>query len=631
MKHFLNILGFIISKLPERFIEFICRAVAFLICKFPNKRTHTTLANLYHCFPELIESQRKRIAFESAARMVEMAFFVIASPHMPISALKKRVVISDEVKEKLAEFSANPRPVVLMVPHFAMMETITMFPLLSEINLPKTGVFYRPFDNKGMEDWIRYSRSRFGIEMMSRKDGMLSAIKMLRENACVAVLFDQNAGNAGAESLFFGKVCSTSELAGILADKTNADVGIFYASRTGFWRSEIRGELLNEKGVENITAGANEWLENKLRSDNAARMDWLWFHNRWKRHTLSIRTNKNILSTQLERLGLKELPRNSLIFITPPKTLRDTIALMPYLRALRQSRADAKLVMLCPQRTSRFVRMLRIVDEVIEVPSACNRFGRYKIFRELSYRYPDIHLVFDDSLDADIESFLLGAFMNLSIQHDRKRRFMTFAYKLDSASAAEHIAFEYASLLKTFGMSVAPDFTPIRIKPGLEYLANVSDGATKIALVCGGDGPHAWSANKWVELASKLADKLENVHFFVYGGDNDSRTAYEVACSLKNGSVSDCSGLPDFSDVAQTVASSDIAIGTDCATSHIANMAGIPLVCLYGNTNLVRNSTVFDAPRIEILPENCPAQGGLPVELNKVDVVVETALKLLNK
>lgn len=63
------------------------------------------------------------------------------------------------------------------------------------------------------------SRQRFGIEMLSRRDGILDAVKILKNNGCVAVLFDQNAGGAGCESLLFDRLCYTSELAGILTEK----------------------------------------------------------------------------------------------------------------------------------------------------------------------------------------------------------------------------------------------------------------------------------------------------------------------------------------------------------------------------------------------------------------------------
>ena len=200
MKYFLSILGWLFANAPECVMEGLCKTVGWLICYFPNPRTRVAFSNVYHCFPKMSRRDRTKIVYESCARMVEMALFVVASPHMSVQRLANRVKISDTVRSELQKLSDNPLPLVLMIPHFAMMETITMFPLLvKNVKIPKTGVFYRPFNSAGMEEWIKKSRQRFGIEMLSRRDGILDAVKILKNNGCVAVLFDQNAGGAGCE------------------------------------------------------------------------------------------------------------------------------------------------------------------------------------------------------------------------------------------------------------------------------------------------------------------------------------------------------------------------------------------------------------------------------------------------
>lgn len=202
---------------------------------FPQSAHEGSVLECLPLFPKMSRRDRTKIVYESCARMVEMALFVVASPHMSVQRLANRVKISDTVRSELQKLSDNPLPLVLMIPHFAMMETITMFPLLvKNVKIPKTGVFYRPFNSAGMEEWIKKSRQRFGIEMLSRRDGILDAVKILKNNGCVAVLFDQNAGGAGCESLFFDRLCYTSELAGILTEKTGARCAVFTPSAQGF-------------------------------------------------------------------------------------------------------------------------------------------------------------------------------------------------------------------------------------------------------------------------------------------------------------------------------------------------------------------------------------------------------------
>lgn len=461
MKYFLSILGWLFANAPECVMEGLCKTVGWLICYFPNPRTRVAFSNVYHCFPKMSRRDRTKIVYESCARMVEMALFVVASPHMSVQRLANRVKISDTVRSELQKLSDNPLPLVLMIPHFAMMETITMFPLLvKNVKIPKTGVFYRPFNSAGMEEWIKKSRQRFGIEMLSRRDGILDAVKILKNNGCVAVLFDQNAGGAGCESLFFDRLCYTSELAGILTEKTGARCAVFYAKRTGFWRSEVCGEMLEASSIEEVTYSGNVWLEEKLKQSQTARCDWLWLHRRWRIHpnqrtSLHLRGGKSILGYTMERMGLKELPRKNSIFLTLPNSFEDAASIATVLKALRNSRPDSKIGVLCGKKCAAALSGEEAcADEIIVLPKrAFGILPRFKTFRELFYRYPDINLVLEDSLAADFEAFAMGAFQRNAIKTFRRRFFMTGVCNLsDGGAGSGSLASKCLQMLKYFGM-----------------------------------------------------------------------------------------------------------------------------------------------------------------------------------
>ena len=272
--------------------------------------------------------------------------------------------------------------------------------------------------------------------MLSRRDGIFHSAGILKGNGCVAVLFDQNAGGAGCESLFFGRVCHTSELAGILAEKTGARVAVFYARRTGFWRSEVDGEFLDASGIEDITYSGNVWLENKLKSSRTARFDWLWLHRRWRTHpdqrtSLRLRGGKSILDYSLRRMGLDSLPRKTSIFVTLPDGFSGAESIAPILAALRVSRPDARVSVLCSGACAEALsRRPDCADAVIELPPrAFGKLPRLKFFGRLSLSYPDINIVFDSSVAADMEAFALGAQQRNAVESSRRRHFMTGVYK----------------------------------------------------------------------------------------------------------------------------------------------------------------------------------------------------------
>ena len=71
-------------------MRLLCRAVGALICYFPCGRTRVAYANVRHCFPDMDPREVRKTVFESCSRMVEMALFVVASPHMSVKRLAKR-------------------------------------------------------------------------------------------------------------------------------------------------------------------------------------------------------------------------------------------------------------------------------------------------------------------------------------------------------------------------------------------------------------------------------------------------------------------------------------------------------------------------------------------------------------
>ena len=455
MKIFLSGLGWLFAKCPECIVNLLCWIVGAIIYYFPFGRISLALSNIARSLPNIPSAERKKIAFESARRMVEMALFVLASPHMPIENLRQRVEVSENLLKELADLSENPRPMVLMIPHFAMMETITMFPILVDKKLPRTGVFYRPFDIQGMEDWVKSSRQRFGIDLLSRKKGLFQAISYLRDNGCVAVLFDQKV-YSGMRSFLLDRICMTSELAGILVENSNANAATFWATRTGFWRSRIDCKKFTGTTIEEITFEGNQWLSEKLRTDKIAQCDWLWLHRRWQHidglsNLLCLKDRKNILQFSLEKMGLTEFPRTFRIYITMPDSDSESLAILPYIKLMRQSRPDANVSLLVQKKNAQILREKNIADNIIELPNREDgAFARISAYKRLRESYPEVHFNFCDSLLDDICSRILKADFSLAIQTSRKRLFVKDVYK--ASQSTENIADVYEAFLRKYGL-----------------------------------------------------------------------------------------------------------------------------------------------------------------------------------
>ncbi len=624
MYYFLTLLGRGLAMLPDSLLLALCKVIGFMIWVFPSSRMRLTKSNIRRCFPSLDSREQSKIALESASRMVEMALFVLASPYLSDSYLKSHIKLSSHTKEQLGDYEKNPFPLVLCVPHFSMMETITMFPLIYEGKTPPTGVIYRPFDAKGIEKWVKKSRERFGLKLISRKSGFKEAFDfLLKKNGCVAVLFDQEAGAAGTRGIFMNRVCSMSGLPGILAVRGKAKLAIFFARRTGFWSSEIDGEFVDFKSTEDVVVKINCWLEKKLQQDVIARYDWLWMHKRWKSNlwidSLLRTDEKNeIFAEFLEYKSISKMPKEDVIWATLPDSFAKVMAILPSLKAMRKSRYDASVTLFCNEKHSAFLSRCGVAEKVIPLPNG--NFERLNFFRKMRARIADIHIVFEDSDFARFCSFVGGAFTRIGISFDgvSKKRFVKWTYATIPSDVTEHISFEYEKFLNKFGMKKPADCSPFIAQFAT---AHKDFDSLKIALICGSDSSEYCGGDFWKSLLEVISKKYKNAKFEIYGNQADSRAAYKLLCDIEDIDIEDKTSLSGYANIAESLSKCDIAIACDCDITHIANAVGVAVVGLYGNTNPLREGLVFESKKTEVMPPDCPIQGGISTtKINVKDV-----------
>ncbi len=463
MRTFVDILGRILHVLPDGANRALCLFVAFFIMTFMRSRRRILISNLARCFPEMSSREIRRLAWESAARTAELGLFVLVSPRMDDAEIKRRFSVSDYISGEFLKISKNPRPVILLVPHFTMMESVTILPYLLGGKIPPTGVFYRPFNMPWLEDWVLKTRKRFGIELLSRKRGLSQAFGFLRNNGCVAILFDQNSGSAGAVKYLFGRITSSSGLGGMLSENFKADTYICYARRTGFWKSRIEGMLLTDShDAEDVVISADMWLENVLKNDPQLRADWLWMHGKWNMHhsgcLFSIRHRLNYLKADAERKHMRSYPRNVLFELLLPADFEALLVALPFVRTLRAERFDGVFSAVADRRYAEFLKFVRVADSV--TPVDYSGFGFVKsllALRRPAELAPDYTVLFDGGKKAALFARAIGAIQTLGF--GLKKRFLcTQTCILKDAAAAPKAV--YRRFFEWFACYGEVDFSP---------------------------------------------------------------------------------------------------------------------------------------------------------------------------
>ena len=616
----LQILGWTLAHLPEWLLHGLAAILGEALFWLSARRHRLALSNLDHAFPGRDPAWRRRLARASSRRMIETGLLSLATPYLSDARLRTIIRAAPSLTDFFVRYNQSPKAAVFATPHMAYWEVQTCMPLVLPAPFPEMGVIYRPLDNAAADEWVKRARARAGMRLLSRKSGFAEALKILRRNATVAVLFDQNAGNQGALTTLFGRVCSTSELPGLLVEKFSASLVVQYPRRLAFWRVEIALDVIEPAQASAGAAIAlNRWLEGKLTADEGLCASWLWAHDRWRNQDVPARrfrleAKRNLLADDLRLRGLPALPRKTRVFVRLPNWLGDVVMALPLLRALRASRPDAELILLAKPQFLPLLESWGIADHLHALPA--RGWGYLAHFWRLRRAYPDTWLLFTNSVRGDLEARLAGSPQRFGlVRPGQHRPFLTHAYPVpaDFDERTHHQLELWENFLRHFGLEAAPDRSPIAPSP----LASPKPGeggstaaGAPIGLICGSENNPAkrWPVPRWRELIESLPGES----FVLFGTANDAPIAAAVAAGF-GARVENLAGRTSLPAYAERLRSCRLLVTNDTGGMHLANALGVPLIALFGPTNPIRTGPVFAAPVVILQPPGCAPTGGSPL------------------
>lgn len=550
--------------------------------------------------------------------MVETGLLSLATPYLSETRIRRLARLSPAVDQLSRDLAARPRPVVLATLHLALWESQTWLKLLSPVPLPAFGIIFRPLDNAAADNFVKSTRERFGMKLLSRKEGFAEALKILRGNGCVGVLFDQNAGLQGALTLFFDRVCSTTELPGLLAAKFGAEVRTFYPRRTGFWQVEFDSAPIASDGTtEGITVALNRWLEQALAADENLCASWLWAHDRWRNQDMPARrlrleAKRDFLSIDLAAGQLAALPRRTRVWIRLPNWLGDVVMALPLLRAIRASRPDAEITLIGKKQFLPLLASFGVADKLEPLPA--RGWAYWMHFWRLRSQHVDVWLLFTNSARGDLEAWLSGSRQRFGIVRRGKwRPLLTHSYAVsaDFDEGAHHQLELWENFLRHFGLNASPDRSPLGSgarsnRPS--QIGHRADGQYLIGLIPGSENTpeKRWPVPHW----RALIEACPTAQFVIFGTPNDLPIANAVAAGFSPSQVENLAGKTDLPTFVERLNECDALVTNDTGGMHLANMLGVPLIALFGPTNPIRTGPVFAGPTTVLQPPNCPPTGG---------------------
>jgi lauroyl/myristoyl acyltransferase len=407
----LLLFGSAISLLPIPILRLLCRVLGLVFfCFFPRRR-RILLSNLCHALPQKSPGELRRLALENSSRLVEMGLFSLAAPFFSRRRILKNFDLGGDWGEVVRRLRRGGLPQLLLIPHQTLGEALPFLPLLLGVgdSAASVGVLYRPFGNGYLDEFVKKTRGRHGLRLLSRRNGLVEAANLLGRGGCVALLFDQSAPSAGVQTLLCGRVTHSTPLPDILRRRGDVPAFLVWTRRHSFWRATLLAESLPAAPGETVFA-ANRWLEERLSGDGEFQKDWLWAHNRWKRgqeRLLTLESRKDRLRENVAYLGLERLPKKFFIRVRVPDDSSGVAAATELLTILRSCRPDAFLEVVCAPEFAQ--RLAPHADTLLFRKSPATR-------------RPDFYLVLSPSSGAEWEAFRSGAAVRVGFGQ-RKRTF----------------------------------------------------------------------------------------------------------------------------------------------------------------------------------------------------------------
>ena len=192
----------------------------FATSRINRKRFPRALGNLREAFPDMPEDELRAIAVASYQHLFQLGVEVCFAPRLITEEGWARHLHLDDVAAGLKPLLTED-PCILISGHCGNWELIGYS--IAMLGFPMWAV-YRPLDLRPLDAWLRQTRQRRGLTLVSKFGAMRTLPAALSRKIAVGLVADQSGGDRGLFVPFFGRLTSTYKSIGLLALQTNARV-----------------------------------------------------------------------------------------------------------------------------------------------------------------------------------------------------------------------------------------------------------------------------------------------------------------------------------------------------------------------------------------------------------------------
>jgi heptosyltransferase II len=520
-------------------------------------------ANIRIAYPDWSRKEVDRCAKQHFKDLIANLLCAFALAEKPWAEVRKYVdtTIFDAALERIN----SAKSVVWTVNHIGNWELIIFCGGL--VRPGHHGVVYRALPNRFIDAHIRRARSRTGLELIERKEGVSQSTRILKEGGMLAILVDQHAGDKGIWTPFFGRLASTSPLAALLAVKTSAEVlpVAFMTAGPARWRLEA-GDFISKENasIEELTYRINRALETFI---SRRPSDWFWVHQRWKTPSPKFLLRGYKRGVYVPQNGTLSPFR---ILVRSSNWLGDAVMSADAVRRIERGRLDAHVTILTRAKLADFWRLVPEVDELITIEPGDSVF---RVASKIRGRF-DAAIVFPNSVRAAIEVWLAGIPRRVGYARPFRRFLLNQLIPEPSVPGPiRHQSGHYLRIANRIGAEMeeqldqlekpVPDAMVAGLCPGAEY------------------GP----AKRWTEFgpaASRLSER-NGLRWLIFGTAQEKPIGAALMSALGN-NATDLTGRTSLAELASQLRRCRVLLTNDTGTMHLASFLGVPTVAIFGST-----------------------------------------------
>ena len=272
-----------IQAFPLATIRRIGAALGGFVYRFVRYRKSITEDNLRNAFPEMSESEIRKLAEESFRSLGTAFFEILWLPRLTAETMKPLACITNT--ERAYELLSRGKGLIIVTAHAANWEWAAQaYPVW--ICKPITSIV-KTQSNRMVDAYINWLRTRWGMSVISMDASVREMLRVLQRGEALGIVADQTAGAGNVRVPFFGRETPVHLGPAIFSLRTGAPIVMAIPLRKpdGNYEmtfEEVKQDDLTEYSEENVVELARRFTSMMEQAIMRAPGQWMWTHRRWK-------------------------------------------------------------------------------------------------------------------------------------------------------------------------------------------------------------------------------------------------------------------------------------------------------------------------------------------------------------